>query len=253
MKQNHSLSRVTLAWSGRMMSAATLGIPAAGSPSLEQLEARLGMLRYRGFDVRPKLAKDGSIIPGVFVGIDAAVEGPDTVHVTGTRDECIDSLSDWNRVFNGFSVRTGGLYIEVIEKDGARPAQWVRVELTEQLLGKVILMRQLCVDNALASVQMYDRPDVVWADEATWRPELQSMHISRDSLWFSSVAHGSAGIVESLPVPIDALVQMMSSAAPRPEEARKMEWVNSDLYFDSSNAQGLADQVADDEHRPHLQ
>jgi len=247
MNKNHPSSRTTVVGIGCSMTAATLGIPVPASPSREQLEALLGILRYHGFDVRPKATK-----PGEFVGIDATVEGPDTVHITGTRDECIDSLYDWNRAFNGFTVRTGGLYIEIIGKNTVRPAQWVRVELTEQLLGKILLLRQLCLDNGLASVQMYERPDVVWNDEAAWRPEMQSMFISRDAFRFNSVARGTATVVESLSVPIDAVVQAMSSATARPQEAATLQWVNGDLYFDSSNAQGLADQVADDEHPPHL-
>ncbi|MGE8449227.1 MAG: hypothetical protein ACN6OP_01125 [Pseudomonadales bacterium] len=142
------------------------------------------------------------------------------------------------------SLQPARLYVEAGSKADGPHVEWAVIDVTPELLQRVLQLREACIANQLLSVRATGGPSR-WNRAKEWRPDIPALIVSPGEFWFDaqpkldSMHPG----VETASVPIDRLLQLLQQG--ERHNSRDFSWFNGALYYANADAEWLRDCVAD--------
>lgn len=158
------------------------------------------------------------------------------------------SFGTTEKVAQPFDVRpwSPALYVEVSSDPVVTKTRWSRIDLTPRFVTRLHALQQVCQLHHLKSVQTTLSPDQ-WSGADQWRPQAPTLHITGDDFWFSARSELDEQDVDTRPVPLTKLSEILGAGYRNDEADPTYRWHLGALYCHGDDAQVVIDAVGQTE------
>lgn len=142
------------------------------------------------------------------------------------------------------TFRPAVVFAEAFSVEEHLDARWAKFEITEGFLLQILRLQAVCKENKITDLRVFAGPGQ-WDQEERWRPDVPHLHISGADFWYQAVPKYGDGMVQTQAIPIEPLLRLLAQHRTGENDRKDFKWINGVLYFSGSDAELLAEDVAE--------